>query len=144
MKIMKLDLNLDLSKIDEKFLITDPTPEQLQFYNNAMMEWQKEQKGEKPAKPTNKITPDKLVSNILEISLHSTRPQGNKEVLKRTQTIIDCLENAIEGISTIGIDDFKYLRSAFDKADKWNNNKDTADLILAVDELLNKAQEVDI
>lgn len=144
MKIMKLDLNLDISKVNEKFLITDPTPEQSQFYNNAMLEWQKDQKGERPEKPINKITPAKLASNILEISLHSTKPQGNKEVLKRTQAIIGCLENAIKGISTIGIDDFKYLRSAFDKADKWNNNKDTADLILAVDELLNKAQEVDI
>ena len=84
-----------------------------------------------------------FASRLILTSIGSSHPKGNIQSLRRTLKIKDLLEKGASngGMVAMEDDDFKYLRSSFDKCSDWNNNADSAVIIDRVYRVFEEAKQ---
>ena len=81
---------------------------------------------------------------IVMQAISSAHKTGNLSVLRRTQSIAKVIDEAIEsdGFLTLKDEDFRYVRSSFDKAE-WNNSIEIADSLQPILDALDGAEVVE-
>ncbi len=144
----KLDTNIDISKIADQLLTKEPTKEEMAEYQKKVKEWEaqpEKKRGLRPSLERKQMSGSEFFKSIIMAAINQTHKTGNIASLRRTRAISDLLDIAIEsdGIVVVNEEDYKYMRSALSKADQWNNVESVAKSILAVDDVLNSAVEVE-
>jgi len=155
-KLKQFDMNMDITIIPvnqmDRFLMKEPTNEQKKNFQIEMKKWAalpEKERGEEPIIAKEYNSGAEFVLVALEQALNQTHPTGNIQVLRRTRELIAEMQGAIEskekpGIVLLQPDDFNYIHKSFAKADKWVNNNDNAVVLCAVDDLLNKAEDINL
>lgn len=152
MKVVQLDTIIDPTKIAENFLMKDPPAEKMKEYQDSLEAWAKNQspdKGERPALERTRMSVTEFFRDVVSQAIAQVHKSANVEHLRRSHKIMSEFDAVIanpekKGILTLAPDDFKYIRSAFRKADDWKNTREIATAILAIDEAFEKAVEVEL
>lgn len=149
MKVARINLNVDITKINRSFLIKEDSMEEKVEFQKQIEDWMKastETRGTRPIKKVEYLTASEFFRDIMVQSIHMAHTSGNRQVLKRTKKIVDEFKKASEekGIATLEFDDYQYMRSSFNKADKWQNKPEIAEVLELVGEALDKAQVEDL
>jgi len=156
MKAVAVNLNLDVSVIPEKvidtFLMKEPTEEERAEYQKALKAWAArpvEQRGERPEYKKEYKTGAEFVVETIGQAIRQAHPSGNVQSLRRTKKILGELNGALkseekQGVALLEPDDYKYIVSAFNKADKWVNSPENAEVVCAIAELLEQKEEVEL
>lgn len=152
MKVVKLNTLVDLTKVGQNFLEKEPKPEIQKAHQEEVERWANNPspaKGDRPKLEKEYMTATEFFRDIAGQAIRQVHKAGTVDVLRRTNKIINEFDitaaNADKaGIVTLELDDFKYLRNSFKKADDWKNTPEIAKAILAVDEMFEKAEEVDL
>lgn len=84
-----------------------------------------------------------LLKEVVEQAIMSAHPTGNTQSLNKTLKILNQFNNATKVI-TLSEDDYKYIKSSFDKADKWNNNLKTAHYLKIIGNIINSAEKIEL
>lgn len=152
MKAVKLDLNLDVEKVKEKFLLKEPSGEQRIERQKKLKDWAElppEQRGQRPDIEEGYMTTAEFFVETIGGAIRQAHPNGNVQVLRRTTKILSDLKGAIEseekkGVAILELDDYKYIKSAFAKADKWINDADNAEVLMLCYKHIEDAEEIEL
>ena len=152
MKVVKLDTRVDLTQVHENFLKKEVTPEQQKAFQDEIEAWSKKPEATRGARPVmerENMTATEFLRDIVKQALGQVYKSGNIGTLKRTDKIMREFDAVIHskekgGIATFEDDDFKYFRSAFKKAENWQNTPEIAKALIAVDELLESAETTEV
>ena len=147
-KLRRVDMNIDVSGIDDRFLIKDAPKEKRDAHQKALAEWAKKpekERGDKPELEIQYMSGKEFVKHIAMQAISQVHKTGNAASLRRTKSIGEMLSLGLidDGFIVLGDEDFKYIKSAMSKADNWNNNEMTAAAILLVDDAIQGAEEVE-
>jgi len=147
-KLKRIDMNVNVSGIDERFLIKDSTKEQTETYQKALKDWAakpEKDRGDKPELVKEYMSGAEFVKHIVMTAINGVHKTGNTQSLRRTKAISELLALGImhDGVIVLGDEDFKYIRSSMSKSDQWMNNEKTAVAILLVEDAINQAEEVE-
>ena len=125
-----------------------PTPEESQEHLEKVKNWVGSgRKGDKPVLETKYKKPSELFKENIAMAIQAAHPTANVQSLRRTKSIIGQLELAIKeknGIVNLAEDDYRYVKSAINKADKWHNLPEVADLIIEIADKVDLAIETEV
>lgn len=153
MKVMKIDTRIDLTKVDENFIMKQPTQDEHKAFADEMDGWSKkpaETRGGRPEMERKRMTATEFFKEICGQAIKQTHKSANIASLRRTNKIMSEFDDAInhpevkQGMVNFEKDDFEYLRKAFRSADQWQNTPEIAKALLMVDERFESAEEHDI
>lgn len=149
-KIFKLNMNMQVDDIGKNFLGKTITQKDQEDYAKQVAEWQKipeKTRGDRPEIERKIMNGAEFFKRQIEVAITQVYPTGNKQSLKRTFDILESMQITIDdkekaGFVILGEDDYKYVRSAFNKADKWHNTAEIAKIVMRVAALIDKAEEI--
>lgn len=141
-----IDMNIDTDDVFKSLLYFPLDEDEREEYNDAIQGWAATPQAERGAKPKlerEKMSGAEFFKDIVMKALAMTKKTGNTASLRRTKSIADLLDNAIDdnkGILVCFEEDFKYIKSAMAKADGWTNTEDIAESVVIVEDAINKAE----
>jgi len=145
-KVYEVNMNVDVEDLAESLLFFDLDQSQKEDFQDAIDEWMKdpvETRGTRPRLVREKMTGAEFFKDIILKGISMAHPTGNTGALRRTKSVTDILDLAIEkndGILKVMEEDFKYMLSSLNKAEKWNNTEDIAIGVLLIADALTDAE----
>ena len=124
-KLYRIDMNLDTSKVLAGLLI-DPKNKDAEGKNGT-------------------LDGCGFFNNIVMQSISQAHPTGSTASLRRTRALGDKIQECIStgGFLDLNEADFKYIQSALNRADKWNNSYEIAQSVLLVVDAVVNAEVVE-
>jgi len=91
------------------------------------------------------MTASAFFSNIVLQAINQAHPTGNMASLRRTKSLSEKLAESVkgDGLITLGEEDYKYIQSAFNKADKWNNSLEIANSVILIMDTITNAEVIE-
>ena len=142
-----IDLNVDVTKIIPELLFAPIGEEDRLEYQTQVNTWAKapvETRGERPNFVREKMSGAEFFKDIVMKAIAMVHKSGNTLSLRRTKSIGDLIDHAIEkkeGILELMEEDYKYIKKAMAKADEWLNIEGVARAVLLVEDTINKAED---
>lgn len=152
MKVVRLNTFIDLTKIADQFLLKEPTPEEQKDFQSRVEAWTNDKnpmKGARPEMARRSMSATEFFKDIVGQALRQVYKSGNIGILRRTNKILGEFDITIADPAKAGIvvfedDDFKYIRSAFKKADDWKNTGEIAKALIEIDDAFESAEEATV
>ena len=148
-KVYKLDMNLTDVDVPDYFLNEQPTEEERKEFNKLNEEWNAadpKTRGGRPEFQSSKKPKSKFFVDTVMSAMHQVHPTGNVQQLKKTRSVSESLNVGVitnNGIAMLKEEEYKTIKSSMDKADKWNNNKESSEVIIQIHDAIAKAEQVD-
>ena len=142
---MIVDLNLNISELDQKLFLKPPTEAQLSDYANAYTEWDKLKVGEAPEMPRNgSLTPFEAGVSIIRKVLNDACQGGKTGVFRHIIRLDkELADQVVEGATSLNIpeDDLAFIRKSYATMDWQAKSLDIKKFITMVEEALKSAKQ---
>lgn len=142
----EINMNVDTEQVLQDLLyfpLDEPDRDEYQEELQIWAQTPAADRGTKPKLVREEMTGAEFFKDIVMKALSMTKKTGNTASLRRTKSIADLMDHAIEsekGILKVFEEDYKYIKSAMGKADGWTNNEDIASSVILVEDCINKAE----
>lgn len=147
-KVYIVDMNVYIEDLNKDLITFPVSQEEREDYIEAVDEWSAqpaETRGPRPKLERSYMSAPEFFKDIIMKAINMTHKTGNTASLRRTKAVCDVIDIAIEekdGRLEVMEEDYKYMVSALNKADKWNNTEDSAKGILRVADALAEAEGI--
>lgn len=121
-------------------------------YQQKLKEWGSSDpatRGERPTLTREFRTAAEFFVQTIGQAIQQAHPGGNVQTLRRTTSIMGELDGALKsgkepGVVILNKDDYDYIKSSFNKADKWVNEPENARVLVMLADIIETAKEEEI
>ena len=149
MKEYHFNMNIDLKRaieLDPSITAIPLTPDQKEEFRQEMIAWEKAgKKGERPLRETKHHSSAEMWRFVVLNSFTQVQATGNRRMMAKLrnlhldiQTAVDAGENVFKATE----EQKNFIRSCFDRADKWENSEVIAELVYLIGESIDAVEEV--
>ena len=148
-KVFTIDLNLDTKDVLVDLLYAQISEDEKTEYQKEVNEWAKKPeatRGDRPTFDRTKMSGAEFFKDIVMKAISMVHKTGNTASLRRTKSIGDLIDHAIEkksGILELMDEDYKYIKKAVSKADEWMNIEAIARAVQLVEDTILAAENED-